>query len=83
MDRSFHESESPSRFSSSAKRGNGVHPGAIHCTVHAAAARGIWPKKTAEHWAEAAGVKPRMAKYWLAGTPVSDAGKLALIRELD
>lgn len=63
-------------------RGNQSSDGAADCTVHARAARGIWPRKTAEHWAEAAGVKPRIAKYWLAGR-VSDAGKLALIRLLD
>jgi hypothetical protein len=53
---------------------------AIHCTV----ARAIWPQKTAAHWAAAAGVQERMAKYWLAGTHrVSDGGKLAIIRLLD
>lgn len=66
------------------KRGSELHHGAIHCTgIHAAAARGMWPKKTAENWASRAGVKIRMAKYWLSGKPVSEAGKLALIRELD
>jgi hypothetical protein len=53
-------------------------------TFHAKVARVCWPKKTALHWAAAAGVKERMAKYWLAGThPVSGDGKLAIIRELD
>lgn len=62
-----------------------LHRGAIHCTgIHAAVARIVWPKKTAEHWAEAAGVKVRMAKYWLAGDyEVAPAGKLAIIRLLD
>lgn len=60
-------------------QGNRMSGGAIHCTV----ARAIWPHKTAECWAVAAGVQTRMAKYWLAGRPVSDAGKLALIREID
>lgn len=66
-------------------RGNSVHRSAMDCTrKHRAAARAIWPRKTAENWAAKAGVKTRMAKYWLAGThPVSDSGKLALIRELE
>lgn len=65
-------------------RGTAVHRGAMECTgIHARAARGIWPRKTAQHWAAAAGVKERIAKYWLAGREVSDAGKLAIIRELD
>ena len=64
-------------------RGSPLPHGAIHFTgIHAAAARGIWPRKTAEHWAAAAGVTARMAKYWLAGREVSDAGKLAIIRLL-
>ena len=65
-------------------RGIGLPRGAFHCTgIHALVARAIWPRKTAECWAAAAGVKVRMAKYWLAGRDVSDAGKLAIIRELD
>lgn len=68
------------------KRGNGLPHGATDCTtiptIHVRAARGIWEEKTAEQWAYAAGVKPRMAKYWLAGHKVSDAGRLALIRLL-
>ncbi len=65
-------------------RGSALPRSAIDCTgIHARAARGIWPRKTAEHWAEAAGVKVRMAKYWLAGShEVSDAGKAALARLL-
>ncbi len=74
----------PSLAPSIEMRGTALHSGAIDCTgIHARAARGIWPAKTAEHWAAAAGVKIRMAKYWLAGHPVSDAGKLAIIRLLD
>jgi hypothetical protein len=47
-------------------------------------ARAIWPKKTAANWAAAAGVKERMAKYWLAQShPVSADGKLAIMREID
>lgn len=66
------------------KRGNRMLLGAIECTIHIRAARGIWPRKTAEEWAAAAGVQPRMAKYWLAGTrPVSADGILALIRLLN
>lgn len=65
-------------------RGSALPHGATDCTrIHERVARAIWPKKTAECWAEAAGVKPRMAKYWLAGHVVSDAGKLAIIRLLD
>jgi hypothetical protein len=79
---SLQESFSPAI--ASRKRGSALHLGAIHCTgIHAIAARAIWPRKTALHWALAAGVKERMAKYWLAGHEVSDAGKLAIIRELD
>ena len=63
------------------KRGSGLPEGATECTtIFIRAARGIWPTKTAECWAAAAGVQPRMAKYWLAGHKVSDAGRLALIR---
>jgi hypothetical protein len=65
------------------KRGRGLPEGATDCpTIHVRAARGIWPSKTAECWAAAAGVQPRMAKYWLAGYRVSDAGRLAIIRLL-
>jgi hypothetical protein len=65
-------------------RGNALQPSAMDCTatIPVRAARGIWPDKTAEHWAAAAGVQPRMVKYWLAGHKVSDAGRLALIRLL-
>lgn len=65
--------------------GSRLPRGAIGCTgnFHADVARLRWPRKTAQHWAAAAGVKERMAKYWLAGThPVSADGKLALMREL-
>jgi hypothetical protein len=65
-------------------RGNGLQSSAMDCTatIPVRAARGIWPEKTAENWAYHAGVQPRMAKYWLAGHRVSDAGRLALIRLL-
>ena len=78
------ESESVSSRRSIEKQGSRLPHGAIHCTaIYIRAARGIWPKKTAEHWAAKAGVKTRMAKYWLSGKhPVSDSGRLALIREL-
>lgn len=66
------------------KRGTIVSLRALQCTVHARAARGIWPSKTAEQWAAAAGVQPRIAKYWLAGArPISADGILALIRVLN
>jgi hypothetical protein len=74
----------PGLAPSSEMRGSELPHGAIGCTrIHALIARSIWPHKTAEHWAAAAGVKPRMAKYWLAGHPVSADGKLAIIRLLD
>lgn len=78
------ESESISPPAAIRKRGTPVHHGALQCTgKHARAARGIWPRKTAEHWSAAANVKLRIARYWLAGTrEVSEAGKLAIIREL-
>lgn len=52
---------------------------ASHCQV----ARILWPEKTAACWAAAARVQERMVKYWLSGRfPVSDAGRLATVREL-
>jgi hypothetical protein len=65
--------------------GNRMPLGAIDCTgILPRVARAIWPRKTALHWAAEAGVKERMAKYWLAGRhPVSADGKLAIIRKLD
>lgn len=71
------------------KRGNAFQRralGAKDCIEdkHAVAAVAFWPDKTAENWAAAAGVQPRMAKYWLNGShPVSDSGKLAIRRALD
>lgn len=71
-------------FCSIEKRGTALPHGAMDCTnKHAVIARALWPKKTAENWAAAAGVKARMAKYWLSRGKVSDSGKLALIREID
>jgi hypothetical protein len=61
-------------------RGNQLPVSALDCTIPVRAARGIWPIKTAENWAAAAGVQPRAVKYWLAGHKVSEAGRLALIR---
>ncbi len=76
--------ESVSSARSTGIRGTTVPPSAPRCTtIHARAARGIWPTKTAFHWAAAAGVKERIAKYWLAGREVNEAGRLALIRLLD
>jgi hypothetical protein len=75
--------ESPSLAPSLEIRGTPLPCGATDCTtIHAVVARAIWPSKTAEHWAAAAGVKPRMAKYWLAGSPVSADGKLPFVRLL-
>jgi hypothetical protein len=31
-------------------------------------ARGVWPEKTAAHWAAEVGVAERTAAFWLAGT---------------
>lgn len=77
-------SESVVAFAATAKRGNSLHPGASDCAgIHARVARVLWPRKTAAHWASRAGVKERMAKYWLAQKhPVSASGRLAIIREL-
>lgn len=80
--------ESPVAQMARRMRRSRLHSTAIDCSGNKAAAmaRGRWPEKTAENWAAAAGVKPRMAAYWLAaadGSKVSDSGKLALIRELD
>jgi hypothetical protein len=63
-------------------RGTQLPAGAINCTaIHVA--RALWPRKTAAHWAAAAGVKERMAKYWLAGThQVSADGKIALAKQI-
>lgn len=55
--------------------------GAMDCTL-ARIARAIWPDKTPEHWAAAAGVQVRIAKYWLAGRHLSDTAKLALVKEI-
>jgi len=54
----------------------------MDCTIDKCAdiARAVWPSKTAENWAYAAGVQPRMAKYWLADpATISPAARLALI----
>jgi hypothetical protein len=76
----FESVESVSASAATRMRGNGLHSGATHCTnIYVLTARAKWPRKTAENWAEAADVKPRMAKYWLAGHEVSPAGKLAII----
>lgn len=73
------------KFSTEIER-NGLHHGATDCTdpsqVARASARGIWKSKTAEHWAAAAGREPRVAKYWLAGGDVPEAGRLAIIKLL-
>jgi hypothetical protein len=63
---------------------NPVPHGAENCTgnLHVLIARQIWKFKTAEHWAAAAGKRPRIAKYWLSTGKVSAAGKLAIIKLL-
>ena len=78
------ESSPVSAAISSAMRGSPLPRGAIGCTNYIVTARALWPRKTAEHWALQAGVKPRMAKYWLSGDhPVSADGKLAILRQFD
>lgn len=76
--------ESPVAFVARRMRGSALPRGAMDCTTnrYVVAARAFWPRKTAENWAAAAGVKPRMAKYWLKGD-VSAAGKLAILKHLD
>jgi hypothetical protein len=78
------QSERNFALASNEMRGNELQSGAMDCTetIPVRMARAVWDKKTAEHWAAAAGVQPRMVKYWLAGHKVSDAGRLALIRLL-
>lgn len=76
------ESDSVSSVSAIRKRGMALHISAPPCTnIYVVTARAWWPRKTAENWAEAAGVKPRIAKYWLAGREINAEGKLA-IRDL-
>jgi hypothetical protein len=53
---------------------------------YADAAIGLWPEKTALHWAAAAGKSKRAAEYWLAAQSPRDVGpegQLAIRRELD
>jgi hypothetical protein len=70
-------------FSPTENRGIALPACATDCTtIPVRIARAIWPNKTAENWAAASGVQPRMVKYWLAGHKVSDAGRMALIRLL-
>jgi hypothetical protein len=78
------QSERNFALASNEMRGNELQSGAMDCTetIPARVARAIWDRKTAENWAHHAGVQPRMAKYWLSGHRVSDAGRLALIRLL-
>ena len=63
---------------------NGLPNGAANCTgILPDVARLLWPRKTSAHWAAAAGVKERMAKYWLSRRyPVSDSGLLAIWSEI-
>ena len=77
------ESESTTLAPASEKRGNELSQGTKNCpTIHAVVARAIWPDKTAENWAAAAGKEPSIGKVWLRGQVSGDA-KLALIRLLD
>lgn len=78
------QSQSELSTGTTEKRCNGLDHGATDCTdgLHARVAHAIWRHKTAEHWAAAAGKKPRIAKYWLAGGHISEAAKLAIIRIL-
>lgn len=53
---------------------------------YADAATGLWPLKTAQHWADAAGKSKRAAEYWMAARSPRDVGpegQLAIRRELD
>lgn len=75
-------SESPSIVSTE-NRDNKLSTRAKNCpTIHAVVARAIWPGKTAECWAAAAGKDASIGKVWLRGR-VSGDGKLAIIRLLD
>lgn len=75
--------ESISIVPSMEMRGNKIPGrGKIYPTIHAVVARAIWPEKTAESWAAAAGKKPDVGKVWLRGD-VSAEAKLAIIRLLD
>lgn len=80
----MHESLEVAAPAATAKRRNRLQRGAMDCVgIHVIVAKAVWPKKTAENWASKAGVKTRMAQYWLSGKPVSDSGKLALRKLLD
>lgn len=73
----------PSIVPSMEKHGNKLSGrGKNYPTIHTVVARAIWPDKTAECWAAAAGKKPDIGKLWLRGR-VSGDGKLAIIRLLD
>lgn len=77
------EVSSPSLAPSTEMRGNGLSSRAKNYpTIHATVARAIWPDKTAECWAAAAGKGASVGKVWLRGE-VSGDGKLAIIRLLD
>lgn len=77
------ESESTTLAPAIEKRGSPLPSRAKNYpTIHAVVARAIWPDKTAENWAAAAGKEPSIGKVWLRGQVSGDA-KLALIRLLD
>lgn len=70
---------SPLRLGKSAAKNCGTNG-------YAAAATGLWPLKTAQHWADAAGRSKRAAEYWLAARSPRDVGpegQLAIRRALD
>lgn len=72
----------PGLAPSTEMRVNKLPDRAKNCPViHVVVARAIWPDKTAESWAAAAGKNPSIGKVWLRGD-VSDAAKIAIIRLL-
>ncbi len=72
--------EAISLVASTGKRVNKMSLGAKNCP-HVICARALWPNKTAENWAAAAGRKPSIGKVWLNGE-ISGDGKLAIVRLL-
>jgi hypothetical protein len=78
----MHTVSAPSLVPSTEKRGNKLSIRAKNCpTIHVVVARAIWPDKTAENWAAAAGKEPGIGKLWLRGKVSGDA-KLAIVRLL-
>lgn len=74
--------KAPTLVPSSENRVNKLPDRAKNCpTIYPIVARAIWPDKTAECWAAAAGKAASIGKVWLRGK-VSGDGKLAIIRLL-